>query len=79
MVEGKTLLVFLLLGRCQHSATVPQPAKKGAVALDPQSTHAATVAQQSRVGLCAALSADAQATGRERVLNKSRHTWELYF
>ena len=31
MVEGKTLFVFLLRGRCQHSATVPQPAKKGAV------------------------------------------------
>ena len=31
MVEGKTLLVLLLLGRCQHSATVPQPAKKGVV------------------------------------------------
>ena len=31
MVEGRTLLVLLLLGRCQHSATVPQPAKKGVV------------------------------------------------
>ena len=26
MVEGKTLLVLLLLGRCQHPARVPQPA-----------------------------------------------------
>ena len=31
MVEGETLLVLRLSGRCQHSATVPQPAKKGAV------------------------------------------------
>jgi len=30
-------------------------------------------------GLRAALSADAQATGREKVLDKSRRIWELYF
>ena len=35
MVEGKTLLVLLLLGRCQHSATGPQPAKKDAVSAVP--------------------------------------------
>ena len=29
MVEGETLLVLRLSGRCQHSAAVPQPAKKG--------------------------------------------------
>ena len=32
MVEGETLLVLLLLGRCQHPRTAPQPAKKGAAA-----------------------------------------------
>ena len=60
MVEGKTLLVLLLLGRCQHSATVPQPAKKGVVSAKrgPQSAHAATLVQQSRVGL---VFSDAQA------------------
>ena len=31
MVEGETLLVLLLLGRCQHPATVPQPARKSTV------------------------------------------------
>ena len=31
MVEGKTLLVLLLLGRCQHPATVPQSARKSTV------------------------------------------------
>ena len=38
MVEGETLLVLLLLGRCHHPAAVPQPAKKSAVS-----------AQQTRV------------------------------
>ena len=33
MVEGETLLVFFLPGRCQHPATVLQPGKKGAVSL----------------------------------------------
>ena len=54
MVEGGTLLVLLLLGRCQHSATGPQPAKKGAAgqevrgfcnARGPQSIHGTTLAQ----------------------------------
>ena len=31
MVEGETLLVLLLLGRCHHPATVLQSARKGAV------------------------------------------------
>ena len=35
MVEGGTLLVLLLLGRCQNSATGPQPAKKDAVSAVP--------------------------------------------
>ena len=29
MVEGETLLVLLLLGRCRHPTTAPQPARKG--------------------------------------------------
>ena len=33
MVEGETLLVLFLPGRCQHSATVLQPGKKGAVSV----------------------------------------------
>ena len=33
MVEGETLLVLLLLGRCQHPATVLQSARKGAVSV----------------------------------------------
>ena len=33
MVEGITLLVLLLLGRCQHPATVLQPGRKGAVSV----------------------------------------------
>ena len=48
MVEGKTLLVLLLLGRCQHSATVPQPAKKG-TAFDHKEKKAACVQQWAQM------------------------------
>ena len=44
MVEGNLSFVVLLNRRCQHPATVLQPAKKDAV-------------QQSRAGLRAAMSA----------------------
>ena len=33
MVEGETLLVLLLVGHCQHPATVLQSASKGAVSV----------------------------------------------
>ena len=33
MVEGETLLVLFLAGRCQHPATVLQSARKGAVSV----------------------------------------------
>ena len=58
MVEGKTLLVLLLLGRCQHSATVPQPAKKGvvsakrAVRSPPMQQHWCSKAGLARVQWC---------------------------
>ena len=60
MVEGRTLLVLLLLGRCQHSATVPAARQEGrgfCKARGPQSAHAATLVQQSRAGLCSAMGA----------------------
>ena len=43
IVEGRLSFVVLLFRRCQHPATVLQPVKKDGV-------------QQSRVGLCAAMS-----------------------
>ena len=52
MVEGETLLVLRLPGRCQHSATVPQPAKK--VAVSAKRTVPSTPMQQhwcSKAGL----------------------------
>ena len=54
MVEGETLLVLLLLGRCLHPAAVPQPPKKSAVSAkktrvsDPASSESRRTTQAPR-------------------------------
>ena len=57
MGEGITLLVLLLLGRCQHPARAPPRSHPFCNARGPQSAHAATLVQQSRAGLCSAMGA----------------------